>query len=197
MQTDVNIIITGPLESFLALLKICLATGTVIAAPIITYQVWAFILPALRPSEKRYAVPLFLLLTVFFILGSIFAFFVVSPIGLEVFANLWGGHQGELRNLWTLDKYVTFVTRLIVGFGIAFELPIVMAFTSYIGVIEADGFRNRRKYAIVLIMIVSAFLTPSDVLTMLLMAGPLMALYELGIWFAVLTGRKRELLQDE
>jgi sec-independent protein translocase protein TatC len=196
MRTNVSIIITGPLESFLALLKISLASGAVMAAPVVLYEIWAFILPALRPNEKRYALPLFSLLTIFFIVGAVFAFFIVAPIGLEVFANLWGGYQGGLRNLWTLDKYVTFVTRLILGFGVAFELPIVMAFVSYIGVMDAATFRERRRYAIILIMSVSAFLTPSDVLTMLLMAGPLMALYELGIWFAILTERKRGPVTD-
>jgi len=196
MRTNVNIIITGPLESFIALLKISLATGTVMAAPVLLYEIWAFVLPALKPHEKRYALPLFALLTFFFILGALFAFFIVAPIGLEVFANLWGGYHSGLRNLWTLDRYVTFITRLILGFGAAFELPIVMAFISYIGIIDSNGFRERRRYAIVLIMLLSAFLTPSDVLTMLLMAGPLMALYELGVWFSVLTERKREPLTD-
>jgi len=196
MRTNVDIIITGPLESFLALLRISLATGTVMAAPVLLYEIWAFVLPALKPHEKRYALPLFALLTFFFIIGAFFAFFVVAPIGLEVFANLWGGYHSGLRNLWTLNRYVTFITRLILGFGAAFELPIVMAFISYIGIIDSNGFRERRRYAIVLIMLLSAFLTPSDVLTMLLMAGPLMALYELGIWFSVLTERRREPLTD-
>ncbi|MCD6506860.1 twin-arginine translocase subunit TatC [Candidatus Poribacteria bacterium] len=196
MRTNVDIIITGPLESFLALLRISLATGTVMAAPVLLYEIWAFVLPALKPHEKRYALPLFALLTFFFIIGAFFAFFVVAPIGLEVFANLWGGYHSGLRNLWTLNRYVTFITKLILGFGAAFELPIVMAFISYIGIIDSNGFRERRRYAIVLIMLLSAFLTPSDVLTMLLMAGPLMALYELGIWFSVLTERRREPLTD-
>ncbi|HID56338.1 TPA: twin-arginine translocase subunit TatC [Candidatus Poribacteria bacterium] len=196
MRTNVDIIITGPLESFIALLKISLATGTVMAAPVLLYEIWAFVLPALRPHEKRYAIPLFALLTLFFIVGAIFAFFIVAPIGLEVFANLWGGYGSGLRNLWTLDRYVTFITRLILGFGAAFELPIVMAFISYIGIIDSNGFKERRRYAIVLIMLLSAFLTPSDVLTMLLMAGPLVALYELGIWFSVLTEGKREPLTN-
>lgn len=186
---DVSIIITGPLESFVALLKISLMTGLVLAAPIVIYEIWAFVLPALRPKEKRYAIPLFGLLTFFFVVGALFAFFIVAPIGLNVFANLWGG--GGLRNLWALDRYVSFITRLLIGFGAAFELPMVMGFLSFVGIIDADGFRERRRYAIVFIMAISAFLTPSDVITMLLMAGPLTILYEIGIRFAALTQRER------
>ena len=95
--------------------------------------------------------------------------------------------------MWDLEKYINFVTRLILGFGIAFELPIVMAFLSRIGIIDAQGFREKQSYALLGICVMSALLTPADPGSMLLMAIPLFVLYQLGIFFAYLVEKEAEI----
>ena len=179
----------GPLEGSMAFLKLGITTGILLALPILIYQVWAFVFPALNREEKKFAVPLFLIIVVFFILGATFAYFIVTPVVLQFSAQL----LPELPNRWDLEKYINFITRLILGFGIAFELPIVMAFLSRIGVIDAQGFREKQSYALLGICVMSALLTPADPGSMLLMAIPLFVLYQLGIFFAYLVEKESEI----
>ena len=179
----------GPLEGIMAFLKLGITTGIVLSLPIIIYQVWAFVFPALNREEQRFAVPLFLIIVIFFILGAAFAYFIVTPVVLQFSAQL----LPDLPNRWDLEKYINFITRLILGFGIAFELPIVMAFLSRIGVIDAQGFREKQNYALLGICVMSALLTPADPGSMLLMAIPLFVLYQLGIFFAYLVEKEAEI----
>lgn len=178
----------GPLEGIMAFLKIGITAGIVLSLPIIIYQVWAFVFPALNREERRFALPLFLIILTFFILGAAFAYFIVTPVVLQFSAQLFP----EMPNRWDLQNYVSFITRLILGFGIAFELPIVMAFLSRIGVINARGFREKQNYALLGICVMSALLTPADPWSMLLMAIPLFILYQLGIFFAYLVEKEQE-----
>lgn len=178
----------GPLEGIMAFLKLGITAGILLALPIIIYQVWSFVFPALNRQERRFAVPLFLIIVVFFVLGAAFAYFIVTPVVLQFSAQLFP----NMPNRWDLQNYVNFVTRLILGFGIAFELPIVMAFLSRIGVINARGFREKQNYALLGICVMSALLTPADPWSMLLMAIPLYILYQLGIFFAYLVEKESE-----
>ena len=188
--SSVNAILmkVGPLEGIMAYLKLGITTGILLALPIIIYHIWAFVFPALNREERQFAVPLFLIIVVFFIFGAAFAYFIVTPVVLQFSAQL----LPELPNMWDLEKYINFVTRLILGFGIAFELPIVMAFLSRIGIIDAQGFREKQSYALLGICVMSALLTPADPGSMLLMAIPLFVLYQLGIFFAYLVEKEAE-----
>ena len=178
----------GPLEGIMAFLKLGITAGILLALPIIIFQVWAFVFPALNREERRFAIPLFLIILTFFILGAAFAYFIVTPVVLQFSAQLYP----SMPNRWDLQNYVSFITRLILGFGIAFELPIVMAFLSRIGVINARGFREKQNYALLGICVMSALLTPADPWSMLLMAIPLFLLYQLGIFFAYLVEKESE-----
>ena len=185
---DAVLMKVGPLEGIMAFLKLGVTAGILLASPIIIYQVWAFIFPALNREEKRFAVPLFLIIVAFFIIGAVFAYFIVVPVVLQFSAQLFP----EMPNMWDLENYLSLVTKLILGFGIAFELPIVMAFLSRIGVINARGFREKQNYALLGICVMSALLTPADPWSMLLMAIPLFILYQLGIFFAYLVEKEQE-----
>ena len=185
---DAILMKVGPLEGIMAFLKLGVTAGILLALPIIIYQVWAFIFPALNREEKRFAVPLFLVIVAFFTIGAIFAYFIVVPVVLQFSAQLFP----EMPNMWDLENYLSLVTKLILGFGIAFELPIVMAFLSRIGVINARGFREKQNYALLGICVMSALLTPADPWSMLLMAIPLFILYQLGIFFAYLVEKESE-----
>ena len=178
----------GPLEGIMAFLKLGVTAGILLALPIIIYQVWAFIFPALNHEERRFAVPLFLIIVAFFTIGAVFAYFIVVPVVLQFSAQLFP----EMPNRWDLENYISLVTKLILGFGIAFELPIVMAFLSRIGVINAQGFREKQNFALLGICVMSALLTPADPWSMLLMAIPLFILYQLGIFFAYLVEKEQE-----
>ncbi len=185
---DAVLMKVGPLEGIMAFLKLGITAGILLASPIIIYQVWAFIFPALNREERRFAVPLFLIIVAFFIIGATFAYFIVVPVVLQFSAQLFP----EMPNMWDLENYLSLVTKLILGFGIAFELPIVMAFLSRIGVINARGFREKQNYALLGICVMSALLTPADPWSMLLMAIPLFLLYQLGIFFAYLVEKESE-----
>lgn len=187
-SVDAILMKVGPLEGIMAYLKLGITTGILLALPILIYQIWAFVFPALNREERRFAIPLFLIIVVFFIFGAAFAYFIVTPVVLQFSAQL----LPELPNMWDLEKYINFITRLILGFGIAFELPIVMAFLSRIGVIDAQGFREKQSYALLGICVMSALLTPADPGSMLLMAIPLFVLYQLGIFFAYLVEKEVE-----
>ena len=179
---NAEIIKGGVVEGIMAYIKISFTFGFLFASPVVLYQFWSFIFPALTRREKRYALPLFLVIVFFFVVGAVFAYIIVAPVVLEFSAKLFK----EYKNLWELDRYVNFLTRLLIGFGIAFELPIVMAFLSWIGVINSQGFRERQNYAFLGILVMSAMLTPADPASMLLMAIPLIGLYQLGIFLAFL-----------
>ncbi len=187
-SVDAILMKVGPLEGIMAYLKLGITTGILLALPIIIYHIWAFVFPALNREERQFAVPLFLIIVIFFIFGAAFAYFIVTPVVLQFSAQL----LPELPNMWDLEKYINFVTRLILGFGIAFELPIVMAFLSRIGIIDAQGFREKQSYALLGICVMSALLTPADPGSMLLMAIPLFVLYQLGIFFAYLVEKEVE-----
>lgn len=187
-SVDAILMKVGPLEGIMAYLKLGITTGILLSLPIIIYHIWAFVFPALNREERRFAMPLFLIIVLFFIFGAAFAYFIVTPVVLQFSAQL----LPELPNMWDLEKYINFVTRLILGFGIAFELPIVMAFLSRIGVIDARGFREKQSYALLGICVMSALLTPADPGSMLLMAIPLFVLYQLGIFFAYLVEKEVE-----
>lgn len=181
----ITLVSITPLEKFTVVFKATFAVGVLVASPVILYQMWAFVLPALKDRERSYLIPLFFIALFFFSVGAVFAFFVVAPVAIPVLA----GFLPSIENRWTLDSYFTFVIHMMLAFGAAFELPIVMGFIARIGLINAEGFRSKRKIVVVLIFIASAGLTPTqDPFTMFLMAVPLLGLYWLGIRFAMIVG---------
>ena len=155
----------------------------------VLYQIWVFIFPALNNKERRLALPLFFTIIFFFLLGAVFAYIIVLPVVLQFAAGLFP----EYKNLWDLKSYLSFVTGLILGFGVAFELPVVMAFLARIGIINSRGFRSKQRMALMGICVISAILTPADPGSMILMAVPLFILYQLGIFFAFLVEKEEEI----
>jgi len=175
------------MEKFMVVFKASFIVGTIIAAPVVLYQIWSFVLPALKEKEIKYVLPLFFVTLFFFSIGAAFAFLIVAPISMPVLAGL----LPAVQNQWRIEHYFSFIAWLVIAFGVAFELPVVMGFISKIGILDAKSFRKKRKIAVVLIFIASAILTPTqDPFTMSLMAVPLMGLYELGIRFAMMFGAK-------
>ena len=160
-------------------IKIAVFTGLIGALPIIVYQVWKFIAPGLLPREKQYVPATVIVVTLFFLLGGAFGYFGILPVALEFLTSLG---LTDINNNFALDAYVSFVTRLIFVTGFIFELPVLSFFLTKIGLITPAVLRHYRRFAVVGVFIIAAFLTPPDPASMFLMGLPMLLLYELSIW---------------
>jgi sec-independent protein translocase protein TatC len=180
----------SPADPFLITLKLTLTTGVLLASPVVIYQFWIFLSPALLPEEKRAIVPALYFGLLLFTGGMALAYFVALPVMFQFFAQF---QQASLEQNITIGPYMAVVTRTLLGFGLVFELPVVMLILAAIGVLDTATMRKGRRWAIVIITVVASFITPGDVviLTVFLMV-PLLLLYELGIILARVVERRRE-----
>ncbi len=168
----------GGIGIFFTALKISIFTGFLFALPVVFSQLWAFIAPGLYDNEKKYVVPFVFTSTFMFLLGTAFAYWVVIPLGFQF---LWIFAGNLVNFLQTLDEYVSIFTKILFGFGVAFELPVVLFFLGMLGLINDKNLKDFFGYAVLLIFVFAAMLTPPDVITQLLMAGPLVFLYGVSI----------------
>ena len=182
-----KLIYTAPHEAFLTYLKVSFLAGVGLASPVILFQFWRFVAPGLYENERRYLYPVVILSTVFFVGGALFGYFIVFPFGFQFFVSF---ANDMIAPMISTKEFLSFATRLLVAFGLIFELPLVSLVLAKLGLISAQFLRRQRKYAIVLIFIVAAVLTPPDVFTQTLMACPLLILYEMSVWIAHFFGRK-------
>ena len=164
--------------AFFVALKVSFFAAIVGALPIILSQIWAFIAPGLYAHEKKMIIPFILGGTFMFVSGVLFAYYIVTPFGFN-FLITFGSFK--FTPLINIEDYVGFFTKIMFGFGIAFELPVFAYFLALLGLVNDKQMTGFFKYAIVIIFIVAALLTPPDVLTQMLMAGPLIILYGLSI----------------
>ncbi len=181
-------------EAFLTYLKICLFGGLIFALPVILYQIWKFVAPGLYVKERRYALPFVLFSTIFFLGGASFCYYVVFPFVFRFFMSFSGE---TLRAMPAIKQYLSFATRLIIAFGLVFEMPVFFFFMGRIGLIGYQGLARQRRLAFVLVFLAAALLTPPDVVSQLLLAGPLLLLFELSIQIVRVTGKKRPAFVDE
>ncbi len=189
-----TLIFTSLPEAFFTYLKVSLLSGVFLASPVVLYEIWAFISPGLYGHEKKYVIPFVIFSSVFFVGGALFGYFVVFPFGFKFFL---GFATDYIRPMPTIKEYFGFCAKLLFAFGVIFELPLFVLFLSKIGIVNDRMLRKQRKYAILIVFIVSAILTPPDAMTQLMMAGPLLALYEISIWVAKIFGRKPLPEEDE
>jgi sec-independent protein translocase protein TatC len=164
--------------AFFVALKVSFFAAIVAALPIILSQIWLFIAPGLYAHEKKMLIPFIVGGTIMFIVGVLFAYYIVTPFGFD-FLITFGSFK--FTPLINIEDYVGFFTKIMFGFGLAFELPIFAYFLALLGLVDDRQMAAFFKYAIVIIFIVAALLTPPDVLTQLLMAGPLIILYGFSI----------------
>ena len=188
--TAVHLIGTGVGEAFFTKLKVSLIAGIFVASPVILYQIWQFVAPGLYDSEKRYVRPFVFFGTFFFVAGAWFCYTAVLPVGYRFFVDQYAGIgvSPEIR----ISEYLSFTARMLLAFGATFELPVVTFFLARLGFVTYRGMLGYTRYAILVIFIVAAMLTPGpDVASQLLMAGPLLVLYALSILVAFLFGKPR------
>jgi sec-independent protein translocase protein TatC len=184
-----KLVYTHPGDPFAVYLTSSLIVGTILALPVILYQGWAFLSPALHRNERRAALPILAGATVLFLSGVSLAYFVVLPLALPW---LMGFSTESLEPMLTVHEYFDFVTMLSLAFGVAFELPIVILALAALGIVTPAMLIKYRRHAVVGCVFIGAFLTPGDLVwTTIAMAVPLYFLYELSIVLAILLHRRR------
>src|SRR5882724_5554140 len=180
--------VTGPTEPFFITLKFAFVLGLVLASPVVGYHVWAFLVPALYPRERRLIVPALTMGALLFLAGAAAAYFWVLPRALAVLLSF---QQGVFDPLITADKYFAFAAQLIIAFGLVTELPLVIVILAALGLVTPQFLARNRRYAIVISAMASALLAPPDAVSMVLMMVPLWLLYEVGIWCAWVVEKRR------
>lgn len=179
-----------PITPFFFILKTSVLTGLVLAFPVVLYQVWAFLSPALEKREKRLIVPSLYFGLFLFAAGVWLAYEVALPVSLEF---LLGIQTEILQPMITADRYLSFVIRLLMAFGLIFELPVVVLILSVLGLVTPRFLRSKRRHAIVIITILASILSPGDlIMVTVIMMVPLILLYEVSILLSALVYRKKE-----
>ena len=186
LPDDSSMIFIKVTEAFFTYLKVSILAAFFLALPLIFYQLWMFISPGLYAKEKKLVAPFVVFSTLFFITGSSFGYFVVFPFGFK-FLMGFGGEQ--LQAMPSMGEYLSFATKLLLAFGLVFELPLVSYFLSKAGLLTHRTLAKNRRYFIVVAFVAASALTPPDVVTQLLMAGPLIILFEISVLVARVFGK--------
>jgi sec-independent protein translocase protein TatC len=175
----INIQMSG---QFLIHLYVSLAAGFFLASPYIIYQFWKFMLPALKPEEHKYSRRGVFVVSFLFITGVLFSYFIIVPLTI----NFLGTYQvsGFVENRISLQSYISTVISVVLGVGIVFELPVVIYFLARVGLVTPGFLKKNRKYTLIIILVLSAIITPPDVFSQILVSIPLLVLYELSIYIA-------------
>jgi sec-independent protein translocase protein TatC len=179
---------TGVTDAFFTKLKVSFIAGVFVASPAVFYQAWQFIAPGLYQREQRVALPFSIAASCFFVAGAAFCYYLVFPVAFRFFLDEFTsvGIAAQIR----VSEYLTFTSRMLLAFGVTFELPVVTFFLARVGLVTHRTMLGWARYAIVAIFIVAAVLTPGpDVASQLLMATPLLVLYALSIGIAYLAAR--------
>lgn len=188
-----NMVFTSLPEVFFVYIKVGLFTGFIVALPYIFSQVWKFVSLGMFKGEKSNVLIFVLVTTLFFFLGAGFCYYQVFPWGFRFFI---GFSNKSILPMITLNEYLKFSTRLLLVFGFIFEMPVMAAFLAGIGILTPEFLRKKRQYAIIAIFLLAAFLTPPDIVTQIMLAGPMLLLYELSIVAAYLFRKSRKALPE-
>ncbi|ADY56008.1 Sec-independent protein translocase TatC [Syntrophobotulus glycolicus DSM 8271] len=189
---NVDFITTTPMEPVMVKLKVSVIVGIIIAAPVLFWQIWSFLLPALKKNERKYLyfmVPSSVLL---FLGGAAFCFFVVLPVGLRFLLSAGGGSL-DVTPLLSKSAYLDFIITLFLSFGLVFQMPIILLLLIKLGYLSPKTLAKYRKYAFLTIIVIAVVISPTpDLMTQMLMALPMYFLYEISIWLGILIGRKKK-----
>ncbi|MGD0022145.1 MAG: twin-arginine translocase subunit TatC [Smithellaceae bacterium] len=183
------LIYTGLTEAFFVYMKLAFFASLIITSPFILYQIWKFISPGLLLKEKKYVAPFVFFSTLLFTGGVLFGYFIVLPPAFEFFVSF---NNQYLQAMISFGDYLSLFVTFLLGFGLSFELPIFIFFLAKLGIVNSKMLSKQRRYAILIIFIVAAILTPSpDALSQILMAIPLMFLYEISIFVARFAAKEK------
>ncbi len=182
-----SLIFTSVPEAFFTYFKAAFLAGVFFSSPFILYQIWAFVSPGLYEREKKYVLPYLFVSSFFFVSGAAFCYFIVFPIIFRFFLSF---SSEFIRPLPAIREYLSFTIKLLLAFGLLFQWPAMILFLARMGVISPQTLAQNRKYAILAIFVIAAILTPPDLVSQLLLAGPLLLIYEISILLAKFFGSK-------
>jgi len=175
---------------FSAHIWVAITAGFVIAFPYVLYEMWRFIAPALKESERSNARGFILVSSILFFLGVLFGYYVITPLSI----NFLGKYQvsDQVLNQFDLSSYISLVRASVIASGLIFELPIIIFFLTKVGVLTPQFLRTYRKYALIIVLIVSAVITPPDIVSQIIVAIPVLLLYEVSIFISRMVYKKEE-----
>jgi len=189
-----TLVFTAVPEAFFTYLKAAFLAGIFFSSPFILYQIWAFVSPGLYQREKKYIFPYLIVSSVFFVGGALFCYYIVFPVVFRFFLSF---ASETIRPLPAIKDYLAFTIKLLLAFGLLFQWPALVLFLARMGVVSSSILSRNRKYAVLVIFVAAAVLTPPDLVSQLLLAGPLLAMYEGSIWMAKFFGKKEEKAEKE
>jgi len=163
--------------------------GIILAFPYILYELWKFIRPALYEHEKKAGITFIVVSSLLFGLGILFGYFIITPLSINFFGNY--NITDQITNQIKLSSYLSMIRTTILANGIVFELPVIIFFLAKFGLITSDFLRENRKYAVILVLILAAFITPPDLISQIIVAIPLLILYEVSIYIAKMIEKKQ------
>jgi len=186
-----SLVFINATEPFFTYLKVGALAGLLIAMPVIFWQIWTFIAPGLYAHEKKYAIPFVLASCLCFGAGTFFGFSFVFPT-IFTFLIKFGTGSGEINAMLSMGSYLSLSTKLLLAFGLVFELPIVIFFLARMGIVDHKWLAKNRKFALLAAFLFGALLTPPDVFSQAAIAVPFIVLYEVGIWVARFFGKRKK-----
>ncbi len=195
LSPDFDFVYLSPSELVTSYMKLALVLGLVFSSPFILWQVWAFVSPGLTRTESRSAGAAIVAGFVFFLIGALFCFFVILPITLQFFYN-FNGSLDIAANI-SFNNYMSFILGMLVAFGVVFEMPVLCYLLARLGILTPTLLVKGRKFAILIIFILAAIITPPDVVSQIMTAVPMIGLYELSIAVSRAAFRRREESEDD
>lgn len=182
-----KVVFTSPSDAFVARITLAFYGGVVLAMPVILFQIWRFVAAGLKENEKKHIFLFAPFSFLLFVSGGCFAYGIMIPVSLRFLLSF---SSAFIVPMITIKNYISFVGMMILAFGITFELPLVLVFLTKMGIVTPPFLVQKRRHAVVLILVVSALVTPPDAVTQIIMAVPLMILYEIGIIACRLTAAR-------
>ncbi len=191
-QLQADLVFTGPLEFFLVKVKLALLGAVAIAFPVVAWQLYAFVAPGLYKKERGALLPFLFAMPILFLAGCAVVYYLVLPLVMNFsLRQQYSNARFSIDLLLRVEDYFKLATALLLAFGAAFQLPIVLTLLGKAGIVTARGLRKAWKYAVVGIFVVAAFMTPPDLISQTILAVPILMLYELSIWCVKLVEKKR------
>lgn len=193
---DAQLIYLTPPEAFIANIRLSVISGIILASPVLICQVLAYLFPAFKRSDRYFAVGLVFGICVLFIMGALFAYHIVFPFVISFFLQF---ATDDLGALFTISEYISFVISFHLAFGLVFQLPLMTWALGRLGLLSTQFLRRNRKYALLIMLVLSAVITPPDIISQAAMVGPLLLLYEIGLVMVLISEkrRKRELTAED
>ncbi len=184
-----KLMIIKPTEGFMIAMKLSFGFGLIVTSPVLIYQIWAFIAPALLKKERRLVFPLLFASIFMFVLGAVMAYYITLPLGMAFFSKF---QFASTEFMPTASYYLDIALKMILVTGLVFELPIAIMLLARLGIISPEFLRTKRRHAVLAMFVLSMVVTPPDPGSMVLVAIPMVFLYELSVWIAYVVARKKE-----